>query len=68
MDWQLLISDLTNRGWTQVQIADACDCKQSTVSDIATGATKNPSFKLGQALIALHKSKRKTKAPELKAA
>lgn len=66
MDWKLLIADLMEREWTQGQIASYCDCGQATISELAKGKTINPSFKLGQALISLHKSKRK--APALKAA
>jgi transcriptional regulator with XRE-family HTH domain len=66
MDWQSLIADLKSRNLTQHDIAAFCKCKQSTVSDLSRGITKRPNFELGQALIALHKSKRK--APELKAA
>jgi hypothetical protein len=59
MNWQKLIADLQARGLRQVDIASLCDCRQSTVSDLATGITKEPSFTLGQSLIALHKSRRK---------
>jgi predicted XRE-type DNA-binding protein len=66
MDWQSLISDLQARDFRQVDLAEICKCKQSTISDLATGKTKVPNFMLGQSLIALHKSKRK--APTAKAA
>jgi transcriptional regulator with XRE-family HTH domain len=61
MNWQSLISDLKARQISQAQIAAACNCKQSTISDLATGKTGSPSYELGIALIALHK-RRKTVA------
>lgn len=60
MDWQSLISDLKARGFRQEEIAVLCKCKQSTVSDLARGITKRPNVELGLALIALHKSRRKS--------
>lgn len=66
MNWQQLISDLQARGWSQTQIAAHCECGQATISEIARGKNVNPSFKLGQALIALQKSRRKV--AELKVA
>jgi predicted XRE-type DNA-binding protein len=59
MNWQSLIADLRARNFRQVDIAAICNCKQSTISDLATGETEQPSFALGQSLIALHKSRRK---------
>lgn len=54
MDWKKLVSDLTAAGVTQAQIAELCGVAQSTVSDLQRGATKSPSFELGNKLIALH--------------
>ena len=67
MDWQSLIADLKSRGFRQEDIAAICKCKQSTVSDLARGITKRPNFELGQALIALHKSRRKAPSERLAA-
>lgn len=53
MNWQSIISDLKTRQVTQNQIAALCDCKQSSVSDLATGKTKQPGFQLGHALMSL---------------
>jgi len=55
MDWQLIIADIQKRGLSQSQIASACHCGQATVSDLSSGKTKQPSFVLGQALLALLK-------------
>ena len=62
MNWQSLIADIQTRGMSQSQIASACDCGQATVSELANGKNTNPSFKLAQALIALHKSATRRRA------
>jgi predicted XRE-type DNA-binding protein len=59
MNWQKLIADLQARGLRQVDIAALCGCTQSSISDLARGLNTKPSFVLGQALIELHKSRRK---------
>lgn len=55
MDWQLIIADIQKRGLSQSQIATYCRCGQATISDLAKGKTKQPSFLLGQALMKLVK-------------
>lgn len=58
MDWTSLIKTLTDRGFTQMEIAEKCGkVTQSAISDLATGKTKSPSFNLGQALVNLAKQK-----------
>lgn len=52
--WSKIIRDLQRTGVTQQQVADVCGCRQWTISDLATGKTKDPSFPLGTALIDLH--------------
>jgi hypothetical protein len=37
-------------------MAALCECGQATISELDRGKNKNPSFKLGQALIALDKA------------
>lgn len=54
MDWKLLIADIQAHGLTQPQIAAICGCGQATVSDLASGTTKDPRHTLGEALKALH--------------
>lgn len=54
MDWKTIISDLVEVGMTQEQIADKCGCAQSTISDLATGATATPRYHIGDALRTLH--------------
>ncbi|KVW77413.1 helix-turn-helix domain-containing protein [Burkholderia ubonensis] len=58
MNWQTIVEDLTNRaagGWTQVELARRCGCGQSTISDLARGATEQPGGDLALRLLALHK-------------
>lgn len=66
MDWKQIIADLIAEGWTQKSIADACGVKQPSISDLARGITKRPSFDLCDPLKALHKevTKRKRKSVE----
>lgn len=50
MDWKLLIGELQERGLTQPQIAAICGCGQATISDLASGTTKDPRHSLGKRL------------------
>lgn len=54
MDWKQLIAELMARPMSQTQIAAACGCGQATISDLASGNTKEPRHSLGEALRALH--------------
>ncbi len=54
-----IVFDLLEGGMTQVEIAAACKCAQSTVSAIYRGENKNPGFELGQTLLELHKKQSK---------
>lgn len=56
MDWPRILKDLSDRGLTQQQIAEKCGVAQGTVSDLARGTSKNPSFQFGRALLDLHKA------------
>ncbi len=53
MNWIDLITQLNAHGLTQQQIAAACGCGQTTISEIAAGKTKEPRYGLGQKLIDL---------------
>lgn len=54
MNWPNIIERIqAERGLTQPQIAVATGCAQATISDLATGKTKEPRHSLGQALISL---------------
>lgn len=71
MDWENLIRELRAFGLTQEGIASAIGVTQPTISALATGKAKEPSFTVGDKLRALHKrmSRKATKsaggAPEL---
>ena len=54
MDWKRLLTELGDAGWTQAQIAERCGVSQNTVSDLERGATANPRFAFGNALLVLH--------------
>lgn len=64
--WQQLIRDLKDAGLTQDEIASAIGVTQPTISDLANGKIKNPSFVLGDKLKKLHA--RKTRKAEAKVA
>jgi predicted XRE-type DNA-binding protein len=60
MNWVETIGLLEKAGYTQVEIATACGCAQSTISDLATGKTRVCRFDIGDALRALSvKARRK---------
>lgn len=50
---QLVAALLERGGMTQTQIAEACGCSQSTISDIAKGKNKSPAYHIGKKLEAL---------------
>lgn len=68
MDWKRLIKELNDAGHTQVAIAERCEVSQSTVSDLARGASKSPSYQFGAALAAMHAELAPTPAPAKQAA
>jgi transcriptional regulator with XRE-family HTH domain len=55
MNWTKLISELSGAGISQSQMAKACDCGQSTISEISRGLIKVPNFDIGSRLLDLHK-------------
>lgn len=54
MDWKKLISEIAETGMTQVEIAEQAGCAQSSLSDLACGRTKEPIYRIGKKLVALH--------------
>ncbi len=59
MDWKNVIADIQRHGqMTQPQIAEKVGCGQATISDLVNGATKQPRYTLGAALIDLLESVR----------
>lgn len=55
--WAEIIRKLVAEGMTQPQIAEACDCGQSTISDMVRGKTTDPRTSLGLRLLTLARSK-----------
>lgn len=57
MNWKIVIADIQRHGqMTQPQIAEKVGCGQATISDLVNGATKQPRYPLGVALVELLKS------------
>ena len=57
MNWKNVIAEIQRHGqMTQPQIAEKVGCGQATISDLVNGATKQPRYPLGAALIELLKS------------
>jgi len=54
MNWSKHILEIKAFGLTQQQIAEQCQCRQTTISHIESGKTTNPGWMLGQALLSLH--------------
>ncbi len=55
MNWQQMIQDLLESGFTQVQLAEKLDCAQSDVSYLARGERGvRMSWDLGNAIIKAH--------------
>lgn len=55
MNWPELLKTLSAADMTQAQIAAFAGCNQSSISDLARGLTKQPSFEIGEKLQALHR-------------
>ena len=55
IDWPHIIRSLVAGGLTQPQIAVACQCGQSTVSDMLNGKTTDARTSLGRRLLGLAK-------------
>lgn len=52
-DFAQIVRDLKVKGYTQSDLAAACGIGQSSISDIATGTTKDPSYSVGAKLLRL---------------
>jgi transcriptional regulator with XRE-family HTH domain len=51
INWPEILGGLIRSGKTQPQIAEACGCTQSTVSDLLNGNAKNPRTSTGLLLL-----------------
>ncbi|MCR4471192.1 helix-turn-helix domain-containing protein [Burkholderia sp. SCN-KJ] len=49
------LTDREHGGMTQAKLAEACDCGQRTISDLARGITKRPNADLGLRLLEIYK-------------
>lgn len=56
MNWQTILKDLKDRGWTQAQLSEHIGVVQSAISDLSRGEAEDPKFSTGSALKALHES------------
>jgi len=50
MDWKEVIAELGRLGMRQPDIAAACGCSQSAVSQLANGHIKDPRHSIGEAM------------------
>lgn len=49
-DWVALIAGLKSAGWSQTELANECGVTQQSISALASGVTKSPSYDLGMSL------------------
>jgi transcriptional regulator with XRE-family HTH domain len=62
MNWSNIISELVAAGIKQVEIADACETSQGYISDLLNGKSKQPNWRIGDALLRLHREATSAKA------
>lgn len=56
MNWQQMVIDINNAGYTLPEIARQVGAKShGTITAIKSGATQSPSYDIGVALVSLHK-------------
>lgn len=56
--------EITDAEFTQQDIAAYCECGQSTISDLFRGVTKQPSYQVGERLVAMRNGIEKKAAPK----
>lgn len=59
--WTRTMGELRERGWTQGKLqawlaSREIEISQASLSDLACGVTKEPKYRVGAALLELHKS------------
>ena len=59
MNWQKLIKDLQDLGWSQAKIGAEVGYSQVGVRGVLLGKTKQPSYDRAAKLLALHKREMK---------
>ena len=62
MNWKNLITELSEMGVTQKEIAIACSVSQASISELKAGSIVEPRHSFGASLIALHAKHTKRKA------
>lgn len=55
MQWKDYIAAITEKGLTQKQLAEKAGCGQATISDIASGKTRDPRSSIGLAILSVGK-------------
>jgi len=62
MNFQTLLTELVEMGYTQTAIAKVCGCSIPTINMLLSGASQMPSYRLGSCIIELNTdAKRKAK-------
>lgn len=64
-DFRAIVRGLMASGVRQVDIAAACKCDQSTISDLASGQVKDPRYSMGVVLLGLAASVKAGAQPQL---
>lgn len=59
VNWMVIISDLSDRGYTQQKLADKCVCSIPTINRLAKGKNEDPSYSVGATLLQLFSAKKK---------
>jgi hypothetical protein len=56
VDFRYVIKSLSAAGYKQNELAHYCRCNQSSISDLVSGKTRDPSYFIGAKLMELQKS------------
>jgi transcriptional regulator with XRE-family HTH domain len=56
-----IIGALADAGYSQTELAEACGCAQSTISDIANGKNNDPRGSINEKLKALYAARKPAK-------
>lgn len=68
MDWKQLIADITQLGISQADISTRTGIAPPTISELATGKTREPRWSTGQKLRSLYRAaKRQAKLAQAEA-
>lgn len=53
MQWKDYIAEIFEKGVSQSRLANLVGCGQTTISDLASGKTREPRYSLGTAILAI---------------